>query len=137
SNREPQCGEMAMQHRANGSLLVPKLMALVLGLAFACGIGYLAGRLRGELGAQNRYWEEQKQAVAPILTREPAFANVKILPYDDGGWILLGGDVKADFDKARLMREVTQAIGQKKAENAVPGVMVREPLPDLPIAPGK
>ena len=81
-----------MQQR-NGNLLVPKLIALVLLLALACGVGYVVGRIHGELAAQHRLWEQQKEAVWPILTRDPAFANVEILPYDDGGWILLGGDV--------------------------------------------
>jgi hypothetical protein len=126
-----------MQQRGNGNLLVLKCMVVVLGLTFACGISYVAGRISGEVGAQHQQWEQQKQAVAPILAQDPAFANVEILPYHDGGWILLGGDVQTDFDKARLMREVTQAIGQKKAENAVPGVMVREPLRNLPMPPGK
>jgi hypothetical protein len=98
-------------------------------LLVAYGVGFLCGGLSEEIRTQRRQLAEQRDAVAPVLAGDSAFSGVRVAPYDDGGWILLEGEVPTEHDKFRLMEAVAQAIGRRRAENAVPGVQVKPPPP--------
>jgi hypothetical protein len=109
--------------------LVLKTIAVGVGLLVAYGVGFVCGGLSGEIRTQRRGWIEQRDAVVPVLASDPAFRDVRVVTYDDGGWILLEGKVPTEHDKFRLMEAVSQAIGRRRAENAVDGVQVKTPLP--------
>jgi|SRR6476620_10881425 hypothetical protein len=115
-----------MTHRdMSRDWLVLKTVAVGVALLVAYGAGFLCGGVSGEIRAQRRQWAEQRDAIAPILAGDPAFSGVRVVSYDDGGWILLEGEVPTGHDKVRLMQAVTQAIGRRHAENAVDGVQVK------------
>jgi hypothetical protein len=109
--------------------LVLKTIAVGVALLVAYGVGFFCGGLSGEIRTQRHQWDDQRDAVAPVLAGDPAFAGVRVCPYHDGGWILLEGEVPTEHDKFRLMQAVTVAVGRRKAENAVPGVRVKESPP--------
>src|SRR5688572_30458721 len=98
----------------SGDWVVLKTIAVGLALVFVFGAGFCCGGLSGEIRAQRRDWDQQRDAVAPVLASDPAFSGVRVCTYDDGGWILLEGAVPTDHDKFRLMEAVTQAIGRRR-----------------------
>jgi hypothetical protein len=55
---------------------------LVLGFCFASG--FLLGAIRAELDAYHRRYFEEREALAPILASDPAFAGVEIHKKSDG-----------------------------------------------------
>lgn len=117
-----------MTHRdMSRDWLVLKTMAVGVGLLVAYGVGFLCGGLSEEIRTQRRLLAEQRDAVTPILASDRAFSGVRVAPYDDGGWILLEGEIPTEHDKFRLMEAVAQAVGRRRAENAVPGVQVKLP----------
>jgi hypothetical protein len=123
-------GDAVSQRDMSRDWRVLKTIAVGVGLLVAYGVGFLCGGLSGEIRTQRRGWAEQRDAVAPILASDPAFSGVRVTTYDDGGWILLEGEVPTEGDKWRLMEAVSQAIGRRRAENAVEDrVQVKAPFP--------
>jgi hypothetical protein len=90
-------------------------------------IGFVCGSIVGGVQSQRDYWKRDCKLVQPVLDREPAYANVQIASYHDDGWLILEGEVPTEHDKWRLMQDVIKAIGTEKAENAVPGVRIKNP----------
>ena len=89
-----------------------------------CGMSFLYGAVVGEARAYHRQWEEQREAIAAILASNPAFRNIEISESNDGGWILLKGHVPSSTDRGRLRRELIRAIGERRTENAMGGVVI-------------
>ena len=119
----------------NGDWLVLKTIAIGVALLAVYAVGFCCGGLSSAQRTRSQQLEEQRDAVAPVLASDPAFSGVRVRPYDDGGWILLEGEVPTDQDKFRLMQAISEAIGRRKAENAVPGVKVKTPSPPANVAP--
>jgi hypothetical protein len=61
---------------------------------FACfvalGAGFVAGILRGIMDAYHHRYLESREAVAPVLAAEPAFAGVELSMRSSGGISLTG-----------------------------------------------
>ena len=77
----------------SGDRLVIKVVAVGIGFLVAFGAGLVCGGLGGEIRSERRHLAEQRDAVLPVLASDPAFADVRVSPDDDGGWILLEGEV--------------------------------------------
>jgi hypothetical protein len=88
--------------------------------------GLILGLLRGEGGAYHRQYLEERNAIAPILMNDPAFAGVEIHEASDGG-VWVGGKVPTQADKNRLREALIRAIGEGRAQQrAATGVTVAE-----------
>ena len=84
---------------------------------------------RGDLwGVGARYhrrrYLEEREALAPILAGDPAFAGVEVHEKSDGG-VFLTGAVPTPEDRERLRASVARALGEKRSKEAV-GTEVRE-----------
>jgi hypothetical protein len=97
----------------------------VLLLTLGFGPGFLVGAICGELGAYHRRYIEERDALAPVLAGDPAFAGVKVLEKSDGGVFLIG-EVATPEDLGRLRAAVARALGENRSKEAV-GTEVRKP----------
>lgn len=100
-------------------------MAVVAGIVVICFLSFSCGRFVGSGDATRSHWQEQCNAANEVFGRDPAYANVRIAPTHDGGSIILEGEVATEDDKRRLVQDLTQAFGKKRAEFAVLGVQSR------------
>lgn len=94
---------------------------LILGFCTTCGV--IVGLLGGEQGAYHRRFLEEREALAPVLADNPAFAAVEIREKSDGG-AYLSGEVPTAENLARLRSRVEQAIGERRGKDAMAGVGV-------------
>ncbi len=70
-------------------------------------------------------YDEEREAVEPILRSNPVFAGVEIQRRSNGG-IWLSGEVPTTADRDQLREALTRAIGERRAREAVYGVNVKE-----------
>ena len=110
-------------------LTVGILLAMVCTSVVSFGVGFVLG----ERKAQHRQFLEESELMAPVLSSDPAFANLTIHENASGGVFFAGG-VRTDEDLERLRREVTRALGGARAKFVTHGLHVENrPF----IAPGK
>jgi hypothetical protein len=96
--------------------------ALALGLCLASGV--VVGLLGGERSAYHRRFLEEQEAIAPLLAGDPAFAGVELREYSGGG-VYLAGEVPTAEDLGRLRVGIVRAVGERRAQEVMPGVSVR------------
>jgi hypothetical protein len=96
----------------------------LLALGFCAGSGFILGLLRGVGSAYHRQYLEEREALAPVLAGDPAFAGVEIREFSGGG-AYLSGEVPTAADLDRLRVKVEHAIGARRAREALTAVGVR------------
>lgn len=101
--------------------LLVVLALLVLGFAFGCG--FIVGALVGTVDAYHRQYLEEREAFAPTIAADPAFAGIEIVQRSDGG-IQLIGKVPTPEDLERLRDHVIRAIGETRAKEAMQAIHV-------------
>ena len=87
---------------------------VTLALGFCLCSGLVAGLLGGERGAYHRRFQEERDAIVPLLAGDPAFAGVELHDYSAGGMYLLG-EVPTAEDLGRLRAVVVRAVGERRA----------------------
>jgi hypothetical protein len=102
-------------------LLLAAGSALALGLCL--GTGVVLGLLGGERDAYHRRFLEEREAIAPLLAGDPAFAGVEVGEYSGGG-VHLSGEVPTAEDLGPLRAGVARAVGERRAQEVMPGVSV-------------
>jgi hypothetical protein len=90
------------------------LLAFVAFVAGCCG-GCLLGGIWGQHALQHRQYIEERDDVAPILAKDPAFKGVRIDEFSGGG-IALEGHVPTEADKTRLRSAVSKALGDRRTK---------------------
>ena len=90
-------------------------------LAVCTAAALLAGFLAGERQAYQRRYREERQEIAPLLTEDPAFANVRLEEYSGGG-AYLTGEVPTPADLERLRKAVARAVGDGRSRRITAGV---------------
>ena len=103
-----------------GLRLVVSIM--ILGLSTAAAL--LVGLLLGEGRAYHARYREERQAIAPLLTEDPAFGNVRLEEYSGGG-VYLHGEVPTPADLEHLRTAVALAVGQQRSRRVLSGVRAR------------
>ena len=102
------------------------LLALggLLVLGFCTGSGVFAWVLIRTTEAYHSRYLEERDALAPVLAGDPAFAGVEVHEYSGGG-VYLSGEVPTAADLGRLKGHVEQAVGADRAKMILYGVSVR------------
>jgi hypothetical protein len=100
------------------------LAAATLGLGACLCAGAVAGLLVGERGAYHRRYQEEQAAIAPVLAADPAFARVEVHERSAGGVFLLG-EVPNAVKRDQLQAEISRAVGERRARDAMTAVSVR------------
>ncbi|MDY3558524.1 hypothetical protein R5W23_005644 [Gemmata sp. JC673] len=95
---------------------------LVLGMCFGCGL--MAGLLGGTRKAYHLRYLEEREAVAPILKADPAFAGIELCERSSGG-IYLMGEVPTPADVERLRVQVLRTVGEPRSREVMLNVSVR------------
>ncbi|MEI8381800.1 MAG: hypothetical protein WCJ09_16850 [Planctomycetota bacterium] len=108
--------------------MVPRLSLiagglLAFGLFFGTGllIGGFAGQLAGQRQTYHMRYEEERDFVAPIITANPKFSNVRIGERSVGG-IWLAGHVDSQADLELLRNQMLKALGELRATDIMIGV---------------
>jgi hypothetical protein len=105
--------------------VIAAVVGLVLAISLALVVAFIAGALVGERDTyQSRYLEERGY-VEPQLKGQPAFAKVDIRERSNGG-IWLSGRVSTASDLETLRSVLRRAIGERRAEEAIRTVEIRE-----------
>ena len=89
---------------------------LVLGLCF--GSGLLIGLLRGTRDTYHLRYLEEREAIAPTIGADSAFARVEVEERSDGG-VELVGEVPTPADLDRLRRLMVRRLGEHRADEAM------------------
>lgn len=97
----------------------------VLLLIVCSSAALLLGRVGGERGAYHRQYLKEREALAPVLASDPAFAGVELDERSRGGVDLLG-EVRSPDDKERLRAAVTRMVGEARAKEMLIGISVAE-----------
>ncbi len=89
-------------------------------IAFVAGCvgGWALGEIGGQGALHHAQYVQERDDVAPILAKDPAFKGVTIFEYSGGGSMLIG-EVPTDADKTRLRSAVSKAIGERRAAQMV------------------
>jgi len=116
-------GQVAPVGSATRRLLLITGSLLVLGFCLSSGV--VVGRLLGEGGAYHRRYLEEREALAPALAADPAFAGVEIREQSKGG-MYLRGDVSTPADLERLRGITVRAVGEARAKEVMRSVRVRQ-----------
>ncbi len=104
------------------------LVSLAVGVLVATAsltLGYVVGVIAGERGAYHRQFTEERDALAPKLVTDPAFAAVVIEEYSNGG-AYLTGEVETEADFLHLSALVRSTLGESRGQRALYGVWVRD-----------
>ncbi len=97
-------------------------------LAFTIGaIGLWLNNPIGDQGAHRSQYELERDDIAPILAKDPAFKGVTIGEYSAGGIVLLG-HVPTEADLTRLRSAVSKALGDRIASRVI-GVQAESNAP--------
>jgi hypothetical protein len=94
---------------------------------FGLGVAFIAGALVGGclsnvitriavqvVDSQKRH-QDEREAVAPIIAKDPAFKDVQLREDSDGA-IFIAGYVPTTADKKRLKELIARALGERGAE---------------------
>lgn len=119
----PADGTPATPRATTRRVLLAAGSALALGFCLCIGVGL--GLLGGERGAYHRRFLEEREAVAPLLASDPAFAGVALHEYSAGGLYLLG-EVPTAADLSRLQAGLIRALGERRAQKALHAVSVQQ-----------
>jgi hypothetical protein len=95
------------------------LLAVVLGF----GSGLVIGLMRGNRDAYHLRYLEERDAIAPVLAADPAFAHVEFEERSSGG-IELVGEVPTPADRDRLRGRIVRLLGERRADEAMLAVGV-------------
>ncbi len=98
------------------------VLAVVIG-----AIGFWLSNPVGDQVAQRSQYELERDDVAPILAKDPAFKGVEIGRYYTGGIVLMG-HVPTETDLTRLRSAVSKALGDRLASRVI-GVQVESKAP--------
>jgi hypothetical protein len=107
------CGEVA------GLFLVVALVVALL----AVGIGYVIGELNATSQLYHQRYLEERAAIEPAVSNDPAFKSVEIHERSDGG-IVLRGSVATASDKKRLLELVSRLVVEARVAQASYGVEI-------------
>lgn len=112
--------------------MVPRLSLiagciLAFGLFFGTGLltGFVAGHLVGQLQTRHTQYEEERDFVAPIITANPTFSNVRIGERSVGG-IWLVGEVDSQADLELLRSQMLKALGELRVTDVMDAVSVKK-----------
>jgi hypothetical protein len=121
----------------NAVLMRRRLLFLAAGLiglavSFCAGalLGGLLGALAGETGAKQRRFAYEVNAIASILSSDPAFAQIEILMYTGDGSAYLMGEVATKSDYERLRSAMTHLLGSAREVAPLGAVSTKEDSPN-------
>jgi hypothetical protein len=100
------------------------LTSFLLATGFCFTSGFIFGIFRGEGGAYYRQYEDENEAVTPILASDPAFGMITANQHSAGG-VYLSGEVSTREDLDRLRNAIVLAVGKHRAEELMRGVTVK------------
>jgi len=104
-------------------------LRLIAGCLIAAGVifgsGFLLGWAFGNRGTYQMRYEEERDAVAPLINADPAFSGVQIHVRSSGG-IYLSGEVPSKADLDRFTSQVTWVLGEPRARIALIGVSAQK-----------
>jgi hypothetical protein len=97
-------------------------VGFVAGFVLSCAIGAIGYWLNNPVGGQDALnhaqYELERDDVAAILAKDPAFKGVTIGEYSAGGIVLLG-HVPTDSDLTRLRSAVSKALGDRLVSRVI------------------
>jgi hypothetical protein len=94
---------------------------LALGLCF--GSGLVIGLMRGTRDTYHLRYLEEREAIAPAIGADPAFARVEVEERSNGG-VELVGEVPSSADLGRLRGLIVRRLGEHRANEAMLAVGV-------------
>src|ERR1700733_8402022 len=92
------------------------------GFFLSCGVGatgvWVDNPIGGQVALNHAQYELERDDVAAILAKDPAFKGVTIGEYSAGGIVLLG-HVPTEADLRRLRSAVSKALGDRLASRVI------------------
>jgi hypothetical protein len=110
----PSQGEGQSATSASASDRLLRATAWLLLLAFGISCGVFIGERNGDRRASYREYFRVRDALAPALDGDPAFAHVQ-LGMDKGGGVYMVGEVGTPADLERLRGVVTRVLGEPRS----------------------
>jgi hypothetical protein len=90
------------------------IAAFVAGAVVGSCVSNILTRIAVQQLARQKQYENERDAVAPTIAKDPAFRDVHV--YEDSeGFAWVAGKVPTAADKKRLQDVVTRAIGERRA----------------------
>ncbi len=109
---------MSEAHRPAQTGCLSSILLMFVGFLAGCVGGCILGGISGQHALYHAQYVQERDDIAPILAKDPAFKSVRIDEYSGGG-IVLEGRVQTEADKTRLRSLVSKALGDRRASGVV------------------